>query len=179
MGQAYAIKEKLISKPFAEALALSSAFRAWVIGRTKFAASANDAVLLDAEMMALRNPDTANWWVSHHHSRCDCFGCKGGKETDILAVFAAAQTRFALHFEVKQPGDQFKAEKRQPEAYKIRAACWVKSPPARVLPHQDAATILICSPTKLRDYKVHRQNFDETITIQEIGEAFPGVFVAS
>ena len=134
MGDPYAKHEKKLSGPFAQALKDNAAFREWVLTRTKFDAFASEAMLLDEEMMARRSMDSANWWVSHHRGGCDCFGCKGGKETDLLAIFGVDNLRFALHFEFKNPKDSFKIENRQPEAYRLRAECWVGNPPKAVVP---------------------------------------------
>jgi hypothetical protein len=99
----------------------------------------------------------------------------GGKETDLLAIFEAKDFRFALHFEVKHPGDSFKAEKQQSKDYRIRATCWIGKTPKHVLAHQDAETILICSPERLPDFAVHASHFDRFISIEDISKAFPGL----
>jgi hypothetical protein len=175
MGEPYAKNEKRLTIPFAEALKTNAVFREWILEHTKFKASAGDALLLDKEMMAKRSKGAANWWVSHHHGACDCFGCKGGKETDLLAVFGA-QTglRFALHFEFKNPKDKFIRAKRQPEAYRLRAECWAKTPPNAVLPHHEAETVLVCSD-KLKDFDTHSGEFGATVTLERIEEVFPGL----
>jgi hypothetical protein len=50
-------------------------------------------------------------------------GCNG-QETDLLAVFEAPTgLRFALHVEVKNPGDSFSKTDQAP-AYPVRAKCW-------------------------------------------------------
>jgi hypothetical protein len=176
MGHLYARNEKKYSAPLADGLRLNVCLRTWILRQTKFAAHADSARLLDAEMMRCRTVKATNWWASHFRTDCDCFGCKGGKETDLLAVFEGkAGFRFSLHFEIKHPGDQFKIAQRQPDAYKIRAACWIARAPSTVLPHQDAETILICSPSRLHNYNTHAARFDRAISIEQIAEAFPTV----
>jgi hypothetical protein len=84
--------------------------------------------------------------------------------------------RFALHFEVKRPGDTFKPGKQQPEDYRTRAECWVRKTPRTVLDHQDAETVLVCDPDRLPGFAIYAPQFDRVITIREIGDTFPGLF---
>jgi hypothetical protein len=176
MAEAYAKHEKRFSSPISKALVFNPHFRTWLLAQTKFAAHAAHARLLSDEMFALRTSGAANWWVSHYQLKCDCFGCIGGKETDLLAVFEGKSGfRFALHFEIKRPGDQFISAKQQPAAYKTRAMCWIVKSPTTVLPHHDAATVLICSPLRLRNYGLHAAEFDNVITVEEIAVRFPAL----
>ncbi|MBV9551074.1 MAG: hypothetical protein JO256_15505 [Alphaproteobacteria bacterium] len=89
----------------------------------------------------------------------------------MLTIFEARGTRFAVHFEVKQPKDKF--GDKQAEAYPLRAACWVRQAPDSVLPHSDADTALLCSSTKLADYSEHLEHFGAIITFEEIAQHFP------
>ncbi|UXN76100.1 hypothetical protein N8D56_25715 (plasmid) [Devosia sp. A8/3-2] len=92
----------------------------------------------------------------------------------MLAIFeTAAGQRFALHFEVKQPTDKFSKHKEQAANYALRAACWARSAPVRVLPHTDTATVLLCSSAKLPEYAPHLEKFGSVITFEAIREAFP------
>jgi hypothetical protein len=76
-------------------------------------------------------------------------GCSGS-ETDIFVVCQdRTGLRFALHIEVKQPTDRFDPAKRQGERYRLRAACWAQEAPTTVPHHTAAATLLICSKTKV------------------------------
>jgi hypothetical protein len=175
MGQVYAHREKKYSAPIAGALDSDPEFRKWVLGRTKFAKD-GDAELLSEMMLQKRSKGASNWWASHFQFRvCDCSGCVGGKETDLLAVFEKGDYRFALHFEVKRPGDTFKLGKQQPADYRTRAECWVRKAPRTVLDHQDAETVLICDPDRLPGFSIYAPQFDQVITIREIREAFPGL----
>jgi hypothetical protein len=175
MAQAYAHREKKYSAPIAGALVSDPDFRKWVLAQTRFA-KYDDAELLAEKMLQKRSKGASNWWASHFQFRaCDCSGCVGGKETDLLAVFEKDGYRFALHFEVKRPGDTFKPGKQQPEDYRTRAECWVRKAPRTVLDHQDAETILICDPGRLPGFSTYATQFDRVITIQEIRGAFPGL----
>ncbi|KQO52215.1 hypothetical protein ASF08_21715 [Methylobacterium sp. Leaf85] len=169
----YGSLEYAFAQPFAEALVHASDFRAWVIRQTKFAASADTARLLHEEMWAHRSRGAATWWRSHFTERCRCEGCRG-QETDVLAVFEAqCGARFALHVEVKGPTDRFPARRDQAANYGLRASCWAKSAPKAVLPHGDAATMLLCSASKLAEYAAHLPNFGSVITFEAIAARWP------
>lgn len=175
MSHVYAHREKKYSVPIADGLVSNPKFRKWVIGRTKFA-SYDDAELLSEKMLQKRSKGASTWWASHFQFRaCDCSGCVGGKETDLLAIFEKDDYRFALHFEVKRPGDTFKRGKQQPVDYRTRAECWVRKAPRTVLDHHDAETILICLPDKLPGFPIYAPQFDRVITIPQICDAFPGL----
>jgi hypothetical protein len=141
--------------------------------QTKFAAFAKDARLLDDEMRKRRSANSTTWWRSHFTEKCRCRGCSG-QETDILAIFEfGTGARVALHFEVKQPGDKFPATKDQAANYSLRAECWAKAAPNSVVRHTDAATVLLCSASKLEEYKPHLSKFGSVITFEQIAKAFP------
>lgn len=138
---------------------------------------ADKALLLHDEMKARRSKSATTWWRSHYHKKCRCQGCSE-QETDILAIFEAASgIRFALHFEVKQPKDRFPTDKDQAANYALRAKCWVALPPRRVVPHADAATVLLCSAAKLADYAAHLPKFGSIITFEEIARVFPNATI--
>src|SRR5262245_63753508 len=119
----YGTVEFRYAAPIAGALATDPAFRTWMLSKTEFAASAGDARLLHEEMKDWRSGVAANWWRSHFREKCRCQGCSG-KETDLLAIFEdRTGQRFALHFEVKHPGDRFKPDGVQSRGYALRAAC--------------------------------------------------------
>ena len=171
----YGSVEFTYAEPFANALVDDPSFRAWVLRKTKFADFAVGAKLLHEEMQAQRSATT--FWRSHYTEKCRCQGCSG-QETDILAIFEATTgMRFALRFEVKHPGDKFPTKKDQAANYAIRAQCWVASPPNAVLPHEDAATVLLCSKSKLREYARHISKFGSVITFEEIATMFPNATV--
>jgi hypothetical protein len=123
-------------------------------------------------MLAIRTPGTEFWWNSHFNPTCQCFGCKGGKETDILAIFESATGgRFALHVEVKHSKDKF--SDGQAAAYPVRARCWVAKTPGKVLPHAAATTALLFSDFKRQEYAPHLGGFETLITLEDIERNFP------
>ncbi len=174
----YGSVEFAYAEPFANALLATPAFRSWVLGQTKFAAFQREARLLHNEMRAQRSKSSATWWRSHFTEKCRCQGCRG-QETDILAVFEASSgMRFGLHFEVKQPADKFPTKKDQAANYTLRAQCWATSAPKSVVPHADAATVLLCSASKLTEYSPHLPKFGTVITFEEIARTYPEATLA-
>ena len=172
----YGHKELLYAEPFANALVENDEFRSWILKRTKFAPYADSAKVLAGEMLAQRSVGTKYWWRSHYTESCRCFGCSG-HETDLLAIFEdAKRERFALHVEVKHPGDSFKKE-NQARAYPERAKCWVRNPPAPVLVHSDATTALLFSDARRGDYGGNLRHFDVRITFEDIRKEFPDMYV--
>jgi hypothetical protein len=177
----YGPEEFRYAKPLADALKNDSAFGSWVLKQTKkFAKYADPAPrLLHVEMMNWRKERGSSaeyWWQFHHHLKCDCRGCVGGKETDLLAIFEAATgRRFALHIEVKHPTDRFDTKKKRDQAavYPDRAQCWVTKTPDRVLPHEEATTALVFSELKREEFAPHLKHFDGKITFEDIKKEFP------
>ncbi len=105
-------------------------------------------------------------------------GCSG-QETDISAIFEAGTgMRFGLHFEVKQPTDKFSTKKDQDANYALRANCWATSAPKAVVPHADAATVLLCSASKRSEYSPHLSKFGTVITFEGIAGMFPHATVS-
>jgi hypothetical protein len=173
--------ELMYALPFANALVIDRGFRSWVLRKTKFADFAEQARLLDKEMLAKRSKGTKYWWRHHYHTKCPCFGCRGkeeskeSRETDIFAVFEAApEDCFALHIEVKYPGDKF-SKKEQAPAYRHRAKCWATpgKTPEKVLPHNDATTMLLFSEAQRGGFAPYIPHFDVPITFEQIRENFP------
>lgn len=172
----YGSLEYQYAEPIARGLVEQADFRRWVLSRSKFS-SASEARILNKEMKAHRSNPTAEWWRFYFTEGCRCLGCSG-KETDILAMFeGAAGVRFAMHFEIKQPKDKFKADGVQARGYPLRAECWVRNPPPRVLRHQDASTGIFFSEAKRSEYGLHLDNFQTQITFEEIERRFPQVAV--
>jgi hypothetical protein len=172
IGRGYAPKEKAFSEPFADQLAKDPEFLRWVLDKTKFRELNGPHVLAD-EMKDRRSKAASTWWASHYTETCRCFGCEGS-ETDVLAIVADSNGRtVALHVEVKQPSDSFNLDRRQAERYPVRAACWVSKSPPKVLPHDDACTILLCSSDKLSDFAAEAAHFDTVVTFEEIARDFP------
>lgn len=171
----YGMKELAYAQPFADRLQRDSAFRSWVLQKTVFKNDADNARLMAGEMLALRGAGTQFYWRSHYSERCRCAGCSG-QETDLLSVFEASSgARFAIHTEVKHPGDKFSSP-RQAASYRLRAACWCAKPPKSVVPHTKAATMLLCSQEKLGEYGSNVMHFDTVLTFEQIELAFPGTY---
>ena len=143
----YGSIEYRYAAPIAQALVDDAKFRGWVLSRSPFARY-SDAPILNKEMIGHRANATAEWWRFHFTEKCRCDGCSG-KETDIFTVFESKdRVRFAIHFEVKQPTDKFKADGIQSRGYPLRADCWAQRAPAKVLPHKLASTGIFFSGAK-------------------------------
>jgi hypothetical protein len=169
----YGALEYAYAAPIAAALATDRGFAEWMLSRTKFSASRSGARVLAEEMKAQRSKAAKDWWRSHFTEKCRCEGCRG-HETDLLAIFELETgRRVAVHIEVKQPTDKFHLG--QGRAYSLRASCWVRQPPRAIIPHEDAATVLLCSESKLESYADEAREFGSIITFEEIARAFPGV----
>ena len=168
----YGPVEYRYAAPIAKALAEDGEFRRWVLSRSKFADS-TDARILHEEIRGHRKNPTAEWWRFHFTPTCDCLGCDGGKETDIFTVFDDGSKRFAIHFEVKQPKDKFKADGVQARGYPLRAECWIAKTPRTVLPHSEATTGIFFSEAKRDEYAPYLGYFPVQITFEEIEKKFP------
>jgi hypothetical protein len=146
----YGMKELSYAQPFADRLQNDRAFRSWVLQKTEFKGEAGHAWLMAGEMLSLRGLGAQFYWRSHYSEKCRCSGCSG-QETDVLSVFGSHVWKtVCLHTEVKHPGDRFNSP-RQAASYRLRARCWCAKPPKSVVPHREAATILLCSERKLID----------------------------
>jgi hypothetical protein len=169
----YGDTERRYAEPFVQALVTDAAFRSWLLRQTEFADYADSARLLHEEMKQRRSAVSQTWWRSHFTEACRCAGCSG-KETDVLAVFEAETGfRFALHIEVKHPGDMFRKDGIQSRGYPIRAKCWTTTPPHNVLPHHGATTLLLYSATKTERYAAHLPHFKTLITFESLKRSFP------
>jgi len=166
------------ARPIAEALASSPQFKTWLLSQTRFAPLAENAVLLHEEMKMKRSATAETWWRSHFTEKCRCEGCSG-QETDLLAIFQSDEMRFALHVEVKQPKDNFRKEKDQSRNYALRAACWARAAPAKVLDHDDADTLLIFSEKRRQDYSKEIEEFGASVSFEDIWGAFPEIMPIS
>ncbi len=168
----YGSVEWAYAEPIARALQESAEFRRWFLNQTRFGIHARNAVLLHEPMKSQRSASAESWWRSHYTEKCRCPGCSG-QETDLLAVFDSAGTRFALHVEIKRPGDSFPAHKDQAGNYRLRAACWARQAPAAVLPHNDADTILVCAESQMAEFAPHLSKFGAALTFEVIAQALP------
>lgn len=168
----YGSTEWAYAEPIARALQESPEFRTWFLSQTRFGMHARTAVLLHEEMKSQRSASAESWWRSHYTEKCRCPGCSG-QETDLLAVFDSPGSRFALHVEIKRPGDRFPAHKDQAGNYRLRAACWALKAPAAVLPHSDTDTILVCAESQLAEFTPHLPKFDAALTFDKIAAVLP------
>ena len=174
----YGESERRYAEPFANALVADGGFRTWVVAQTEFAAFAENASLLHEENEEEAQRRRQTWWRSHFTEACRCDGCSG-KETDLLAIFETSTGfRFALHVEIKHPTDRFKADSRQSRGYPLRARCWSIEPPAAVLSHHLATTVLLYSAVKHTEYAAHLGCFGALITFEALRAQFPHATVA-
>jgi hypothetical protein len=172
----YGSIEYRYAEPIARGLVDDGAFSRWVLSKSKFS-NFSDARILHEEMKAHRKNTTAEWWRFYFTEGCRCLGCSG-KETDIFTIFeAAGGLRFAIHFEIKQPNDKFKADGIQSRGYHLRAQCWVGNPPPKVLAHQDASTGIFFSEARRTEYAPHLDYFQTRVTFEEIEREFPHLAV--
>lgn len=168
----YGANEFRYARPIADALRGDLQFRSWFLGRTEFASVRDTAVLLHEEQKQARSPSAENWWRSYWAGRAYPFKSEcGERETDLLAVFQGdAGFRFALHIEVKAPGDRFGVE--QARDYTRRARCWagIGRNPKTVLQHDRATTVLCCEARFLNEHATESSHFMCCVTFEEIAE---------
>ena len=168
----YGAREYRYARPLAEALQVNQQFRRWFLGRTEFASYQDSAILLHEKQRLVRSPSAENWWRSYwvgsaYQFKSEC----GERETDLLAVFEVEdEMRFALHVEVKAPGDRFGVE--QARDYNRRARCWAGAGrnPRTVLPHDMATTVLCCEARFGERCAVEASHFACVVTFEEIAE---------
>jgi len=171
----YGSLEYQYAEPIARALATNKQFSQWVLSNSIFADVA-DARLLKDEMILQRQSPTAEWWRFHFSMSCKDPCCSGGRETDIFAVFEAAdKKRFAMHFEVKQPTDRFDPKRMHEQRYALRAQCWTNKAPPKVLEHQDASLGIFYSESSRSKFEPVLSYFPTQITFEEIEKKFPQV----
>lgn len=162
----YSSKEFLYARPLAYALLTDTSFRQWFFAGTKFADRVLTSLLHTAEQAKLRTTaDSRKWfWFNYwcpKDGSCECRGEKG-IETDILLILEEpAGSRFSLHVEVKQPGENFLPG--QAESYPRRGLCWTNSNkrPRTVPAHDDFLTAIVCGDNLKHDARL--LNFDKTI----------------
>ncbi len=168
----YGSNEYRYARPLAEALRANRQFRSWFLGKTKYATFSDAAVLLDEKQKLARSPSAENWWRSYYAGSAYRFKKEcGERETDLLAVFEVEHGfRFALHIEVKAPGDRFGTG--QARDYNRRAICWAGNGrnPKTVLPHNEGTTVLCCEAKFREDHVSEAKMFASIVTIEEIAE---------
>lgn len=120
-----------------------------------------------------KQPFWANYWCGRD-SRCTCRieGSKG-LESDAIFFFRSKSDRIlAVHVEFKHPNEAFGYG--QPEAYPLRAACFVKTYHERptLNAHHDWATVIFCGAEAFPDRRL--SNFQRVITHDEARRMIEG-----
>ena len=159
----------------AEALASETTFRVWFLEQTIFRQHAVNARLMLEEQKSTRSKSSETWWRSYWTgSSYPYFADCGERETDLLAVFESkVDFRFALHIEVKAPGDRF--GDNQARDYPRRAACWKgrDRAPRTVVPHDDATTVLCCPIAFAEKHKAEAAHFDTVVSHEQTATVLP------
>ena len=167
---AYSGKAQPYLNAIAESVFTSQDVRDWLIRGTPVAATyAGSIALIDEQRTTrwrtkpTRQPFWANYWCGRD-SRCTCriAGSKG-LESDAIFFFRNSSNRIpAAHIEFKHPNEKFGFG--QPEAYPLRAACFVMTHHERptVNAHHDWTTIIFCGPESLSDHRL--SHFQRVIT---------------
>lgn len=143
----YSAIELRYARPLATALIDRPDFRAWFSGLPELeTALHHPQVQSERRSPGMKNPYWFNYWCGKD-SRCTC-RVGTGIETDILLVFKLAEGLiWALHVEVKRPGDRL--GDGQALSYPRRAACLAnpQTRPRTVPPHTHWRTILVHEDT--------------------------------
>lgn len=155
------LSEDQLCGALADALVASQHVRRWFLIRSGFRDRA-DARLLWEEQ-ALR-PAVA-WW---RHWWCN-LPDGSQSETDLFAVFAQDDARFAVHVECKKLGRAF--QPRQAESYRTRADFMLGKP--KYLSHSEARTVFLAPEAALRNHAVEARMFDARISFEDIAELLP------
>ncbi|RWN25273.1 hypothetical protein [Mesorhizobium sp.] len=184
---AYSGKAQPYLDAIAESVFTSQEVRDWLLRGTAVEASYTGSDVLIDEQRAVRwrirptsQPFWANYWCGRD-SRCTCRieGSKG-LESDAIFFFRNSLNRvLAAHVEFKHQGEPFSFG--QPEAYPLRAGCFVKTHQDRptLNAHDDWTTILFCGAESRSDQR--HSNFQRVITHAEAArmiKAYPrGLFL--
>jgi hypothetical protein len=176
----YSDKAQPYLNAIAESVFGSQDVRNWLIDGTRVAADYNDAGVLIEEQRAqrwrlapTRQPFWANYWCGRD-SRCTCRidGSKGLESDAIFFFRNSAGHVLAVHIEFKHPGEAFGFG--QPEAYPLRAACFVQTHHERptLNAHHDWTTVLFCGAESLSDQRLSK--FQRVITHGEAANVIKG-----
>lgn len=177
------------AQPFLDAIAAqllaSQDARDWLLRGTPFEKSYFGSSMLTDEQRAKRwssNPTKQPYWANYwcgKDSRCICRieGSKGLESDAIFFLRNAANRVLAVHVEFKHPREPFGFG--QPEAYPLRAACFVKTFAERrtVNPHHDWTTVLFCGQDTLSDPRI--ANFHRIVTHSDARRAIAGYPLAN
>ncbi len=169
----YSAKAQPYLDAIAESIFTSIDVRDWVIKGTPHEADyARSEVLIDEQRAVrwLTKPTKQPFWANYHcgrDSRCTC-RIEGSKalESDAIFFFQNRLERvLAVHVEFKHPNEAFGFG--QPEAYPLRAACFVRTHHERptLSAHHDWTTVIFCGPESLSDKRL--SHFQRVITHEE------------
>ena len=177
----YSPLEFRYGRPLARAIMTRQDFRAWLLRRTKYASvAAESCPIPKLQAKKRKTKDHRRWYWFNHFCRdtCSCqveeWKPEDGRrtETDILIILTApAGSRFALHIEVKPPGEGFERKLWQAETYPRRAKCWATTPekrPPTVLEHVGFVTLLACGENLRNDPRT--KFFDDTAYHDDIAK---------
>jgi hypothetical protein len=166
---AYSGKAQPYLNAIAASVFASQNVRDWLIKGTTAEANYTGCDVLVDEQRAVRwrvrptkQPFWANYWCGRD-SRCTCrIADSKGLESDAIFFFRNSLSRIlAVHVEFKHPGERFGFG--QPEAYPLRAACFVKTYQDRqtLNAHHDWTTVIFCGSESASDARL--SNFERII----------------
>ena len=147
---AYSAKAQPYLDAIAQVAFASQSVRDWLLRDTSHAARYAAATSLHSEQAAAR-PDTKQPFHCNdgcgRGSRCTCRPeGSTGLETDLMLFLGARDgRRFAVHVEVKHPGEPLRPG--EADADPLRAASWARGAyqPGSVIPHDDWLTVILRS----------------------------------
>jgi hypothetical protein len=157
----------------AESVFTSQGVRDWLITGTPAEANYTGCGVLIDEQREVRwrpGPTKQPFWANYHCGRDSSCTCRinGSRalESDAIFFFRNNLKRIlAVHVEFKHPKEPFKFG--QPEAYPLRAACFVEThhERPRLNAHHDSTTVIFCGVESLSDQRL--SNFQRVITHSE------------
>jgi len=156
--------EDMLSRLFAERMRTDVAFAAWLVGKTRFAASPSK--LLHEEQARKRPHVSADRWWRHWWCKIPHLGRE--RETDIFLVFGNDRQRFALHIENKNAA---KFLSGQAEDYEPRAK-WMMNQ-NEYLNYSDFQTLLLAPRSVSIRYPRERACFDVHVPYEALAEFIP------
>jgi len=171
------------AQPYLDAIAsgvfASRSVRDWLLAGTPQATSfAGSSALVDEQRSVrwrtkpTKQPFWANYWCGKD-KKCLCRP-EGSTALESDAIFFLRNGEshvLALHVEFKHPDEPFSFG--QPEAYPMRAACFVKTHGQRgtINPHHHWATAIFCGPEAFGDVRL--KHFQRIISHDEARRMLP------
>jgi len=170
---AYSGKAQPYLDAIAESVFTSQDVRDWLIMGTPAERKYTGSIALIDEQRAVRwrtkptkQPFWANYWCGRDRNcTCRIVGSKGLESDAIFFLRNSSNRILAVHVEFKHPNETFQFG--QPEAYPLRAACFVETHHERstLNAHDDWATVIFCGAKALSDSRL--ENFQRIITHSE------------